>query len=109
MSLAAYDRIVWIAGGKAKPGGFASLADPMGNVTQALLIGDAAEAIAADLGQLVGCRKVGTLEAAVATARQIARSGDTVLLAPACASFDQFRDYEQRGDRFRALATGQPP
>ncbi|WP_027133973.1 UDP-N-acetylmuramoyl-L-alanine--D-glutamate ligase [Geminicoccus roseus] len=105
-SLAAYERIVWIAGGRPKPGGFRELAPAMANVTTALLIGEAADAIAADLGSVVECRKVGTLEAAVAAAREIAGPGATVLLAPACASFDQFQDYEARGQAFRALAAG---
>ena len=106
MSLAAFDKIVWIAGGKAKPGGFASLAPVMANVTQALLVGQAAAEIEADLGDRVSCRNVGDLESAVRAARDMATPGTTVLLAPACASFDQFSDYEARGDRFRALVTG---
>jgi UDP-N-acetylmuramoylalanine--D-glutamate ligase len=103
-SLAAYRRIVWIAGGRPKPGGFKELGVLMDHVSEALLIGQAADEIAADLGGLVAHRKVGTLEAAVAAAREVAEPGSTVLLAPACASFDQFRDYEHRGDRFRELA-----
>jgi UDP-N-acetylmuramoylalanine--D-glutamate ligase len=106
-SLATYERIVWIAGGRPKPGGFRELALSMGNVVAALLIGEAADAIAADLGGVVECRKVGTLEAAVEAARAIATPGTTVLLAPACASFDQFTDYEARGRAFRALAKGE--
>jgi UDP-N-acetylmuramoylalanine--D-glutamate ligase len=74
----------------------------------AFLIGAAAEEIAADLGDLVATRKVGTLEAAVAAAGAAAASSGArpavVLLAPACASFDQFRSFEHRGDVFRALA-----
>jgi len=105
-SLCAFDQIVWIAGGRPKPGGFRSLAPAMANVRAALLIGEAADAIAADLAGVVSCRNVGTLEEAVAAAREIAAPGTTVLLAPACASFDQFRDYEARGARFRDLVKG---
>ena len=106
-SLSAFDKIVWIAGGRPKPGGFAALAPAMANVTRALLIGEAAAGIAADLGSDVACEAMGTLAAAVRRAQALARPGTTVLLAPACASFDQFKDYEARGDRFRELVRGQ--
>jgi UDP-N-acetylmuramoylalanine--D-glutamate ligase len=73
-----------------------------------LLIGEAAAEIERDLGDLVPCRQLGTLAAAVAEARrEIARADGAplvVLLAPACASFDQFRDYAERGRRFAELA-----
>jgi UDP-N-acetylmuramoylalanine--D-glutamate ligase len=110
-SLDTFDDIFWIAGGKPKPGGFRDLRPHLGRVRMAFLIGAAADEIAADLGDLVEVRKVGTLEAAVAAAgAAAARSGArpaVVLLAPACASFDQFRSFEHRGDVFRALVRRQ--
>lgn len=107
-SLTSFPCIYWIAGGKAKPGGFAHLRPALGGVRGAYLIGAAAAEIAADLGDLVPVHEVGTLEAAVHAASAAARATDVgeavVLLAPACASFDQFANFEARGDAFRALA-----
>jgi UDP-N-acetylmuramoylalanine--D-glutamate ligase len=107
-SLTSFANVFWIAGGKPKPGGFRSLRPALGNVRAGYLIGTAAEEIAADLGDLVPMHKVGTLETAVREASAAARAVGTgeavVLLAPACASFDQFANFEARGDRFRALA-----
>jgi UDP-N-acetylmuramoylalanine--D-glutamate ligase len=108
-SLEAFADLFWIAGGKPKPGGFRSLRRHLGHVRHAYLIGAAADEIAADVGDLVPASHVGTLEAAVAEAGEAAvASGHrpaVVLLAPACASFDQFRSFEHRGDEFRRLAT----
>jgi UDP-N-acetylmuramoylalanine--D-glutamate ligase len=107
-SLTSFANVFWIAGGKPKPGGFRSLRPALGTVRAGYLIGMAAEEIAADLGDLVPMHKVGTLETAVREASAAARAEGTgeavVLLAPACASFDQFANFEARGDRFRALA-----
>ena len=98
----------WIAGGKPKQGGFRSLRPALGQVRAAYLIGTAAGEIAADLGDLAPMQEVGTLEAAVRAASAAARAQDgqeaAVLLAPACASFDQFANFEARGEAFRALA-----
>jgi len=69
----------------------------------ALLIGAAAEKIEAQLLGAIPLFKVGTIEAAVAEAHARARAGDTVLLAPACASFDQFENFEHRGREFKRL------
>jgi len=107
-SLTSFANIFWIAGGKPKAGGFRSLRPALANVRAGYLIGSAAEEIAADLGDLVAMHQVHTLEAAVREASAAARRENTaeavVLLAPACASFDQFANFEARGDRFRALA-----
>ena len=107
-SLLSYERIFWIAGGKPKPGGFRSLRSALTKVQAGYLIGTAAAEIEADLGDLAPMHRVGTLDAAVGAASAAARSapgGETaVLLAPACASFDQFANFEARGDAFRALA-----
>jgi UDP-N-acetylmuramoylalanine--D-glutamate ligase len=96
--------VIWIAGGKDKGLDYAELATArLSGVRRALLIGAAAERIAAALAGRVATEVVGTLEAAVARAAVLARPGDVVLLSPACASFDQFRNFEHRGERFREL------
>jgi UDP-N-acetylmuramoylalanine--D-glutamate ligase len=105
-SLRSYERGVHaILGGSLKGGGFAALAPLAASRCAACyLIGEAAGRLRSDLAgtgvELVDC---GDLEHAVAAAATRARAGDTVLLAPACASFDQFADYAERGERFREL------
>src|SRR5713101_6103388 len=69
----------------------------------ALLIGAAADKIENQISGSVAIERAGTLDRAVETASQAARAGDVVLLAPACASFDQFENYEHRGRVFKAL------
>jgi UDP-N-acetylmuramoylalanine--D-glutamate ligase len=103
-SLASYDTpLVWIAGGRDKGLDFRELADAApGRVRAALLIGEAAGKLETALAGRVPVHDVGTLERAVALAGQLAQPGDVVLLAPACASFDQFRSFEDRGERFCA-------
>jgi UDP-N-acetylmuramoylalanine--D-glutamate ligase len=103
-ALASYASVFWIAGGVPKDGGIDDLTDLFPRVTKAYLIGDAAPAFAATLADTphVIAR---TLDAAVATAAAdaAAAGGDQiVLLSPACASFDQFADFEARGEAFRA-------
>jgi UDP-N-acetylmuramoylalanine--D-glutamate ligase len=106
-ALGCYDRIIWIAGGIAKAGGAAPLAPFFPRIAHALLIGQDAPMFAAVLAD-VPHSIVGTLEAAVPAARDLAaRTGaDVVLLSPACASFDQFSGYPARGQRFAELAQG---
>jgi UDP-N-acetylmuramoylalanine--D-glutamate ligase len=94
-----------ILGGSLKGADFAPLRDPLERSSSAVyLIGEAAPELRRALGgsviELVDC---GTLARAVRTAASVAADGDVVLLSPACASYDQFRDYEERGERFRAL------
>ena len=101
-ALGAFPRIRWIAGGQAKEGGIAELAPLFHKVAKAYLIGEAAEMFAAQLGD-TPYEISETLEAAVKAAKSEAEAGDTVLLAPACASFDQFENFEKRGEAFEEL------
>jgi UDP-N-acetylmuramoylalanine--D-glutamate ligase len=97
--------VVWIAGGRDKGLSFDALAErARGRVRLALLVGEAAEKIARSLEGRVPYEHAGTLEAAVGRAAALARPGEVVLLAPGCASFDQFRSYAERGERFAAAA-----
>lgn len=97
-------RLLVILGGKDKGSPYTSLRAPMTERARlALLIGVAAEKIAADLAGSVAVERAGTLERAVDLAAQRAKPGDVVLLAPACSSFDQFENYEQRGKIFKQL------
>jgi len=98
-----------IAGGREKGGGFAELATPVRERCRAVyLIGEAAGSLERDLaGSGVPLRRAGDLERAVAMARAAARVGETVLLSPACASFDQYPDFEARGEHFRRLVSEQ--
>jgi UDP-N-acetylmuramoylalanine--D-glutamate ligase len=72
-------------------------------VVALLTIGEDAARIALELGDLAPVSACGDLRTAIARARSMARPGDTVLLSPACASYDQFRNFEDRGDQFKAL------
>jgi UDP-N-acetylmuramoylalanine--D-glutamate ligase len=107
-ALACFSDIFWIAGGRPKEGGIDSLLQYAPRVHKAYLIGEAAEMFAHALTGHAPFEIRGTLEDAIAAAyADASRSGvaaPVVLLSPACASFDQFRDFEERGDRFRALA-----
>ena len=100
-ALAAYPSVHWIAGGLAKTDDLDALAPAFGHVRAAYLIGDAAALFGRLLDGKVPVVQAGTLDRAVALAAAAARAGDTVLLSPACASFDQFSDYEARGAAFR--------
>jgi UDP-N-acetylmuramoylalanine--D-glutamate ligase len=101
--------IVWIGGGKDKDLDFAPLADAaVGRLRAAILIGQAAEKLARAFGGRVPVHRAASLEAAVALAAELALPGDVVLLSPACASFDQFKSYEDRGQRFRDAVQALP-
>ena len=105
-ALSSYPSVFWIAGGRAKDGGIDDLADLFPRIAKAYLIGEAAEAFAVALGETPHVVTT-TMEAAVAAAARDAASagGDQiVLLSPACASFDQYPDFEARGEAFRAAA-----
>ena len=94
--------VLWIAGGRNKGLDFAPLANAVrGRVRKALLIGECAAAIEASLDGAVPTLRCENLSEAVRRAEAEANPGDTVLLSPACASFDQFEGYEDRGDQFR--------
>jgi UDP-N-acetylmuramoylalanine--D-glutamate ligase len=96
-----------ILGGQGKGQDFTSLREQVGRSRAVYLIGEDAPLIAAALeGVEVEMHECGDLERAVVQARAAAREGDVVLLSPACASFDQFKDFEARGERFRELAQG---
>ena len=102
-ALAAFGRVHWILGGLAKGDDLEACAPHFDHVRAAYLIGEAAPVFARYLEDRVPATMSGTLERAVADAAGAAQAGDTVLLSPACASFDQFRDFEERGERFKAL------
>jgi UDP-N-acetylmuramoylalanine--D-glutamate ligase len=104
-ALSSYERIYWIAGGLPKEGGIASLAPLFPRIVKAYLIGEAASAFAAQLGDRVPYEISDRLERAVAHAAADAdQDGEAsaVMLSPACASFDQYKNFEVRGDAFVA-------
>ncbi len=93
-----------ILGGSLKGGGFEGLREALASrAVAAYLIGEAADRLETDLEGTIPLRRSGDLATAVAAASEAARPGEVVLLSPACASFDQFRDYEERGDAFKSL------
>ncbi len=95
--------ILWIAGGRHKGGDLSRLADCAAtHVRRAFLIGEAAKEFADALEGRIPVERVGDLEKAVERAAESAHTGETVLLAPACASFDQFESFEERGRRFQS-------
>ncbi|MBX4896752.1 UDP-N-acetylmuramoyl-L-alanine--D-glutamate ligase [Rhizobium bangladeshense] len=103
-ALSSYDRIYWIAGGLPKSGGITTLAPYFPRIAKAYLIGEAAAEFAATLGEAVPYEISGTLERAVAHAAADAERDESgssaVMLSPACASFDQYKNFEVRGDAF---------
>jgi len=100
-ALAAFDRVHWIVGGQSKSDDLDACALSFGHVRRAYTIGAAGPKFADILKPHMPVEQSGTLAAAVAAAAARAEPGDTVLLSPACASFDQFRDFEDRGEQFR--------
>lgn len=98
-ALASFDRVRWICGGQGKEGGIESLRPHFPRVAKAYLIGESAGSFAETLGDTPH-EILGEMESAVAAAMSEAEDGDTILLAPACASFDQFADFEERGEKF---------
>lgn len=112
-ALASFERdIYWILGGKPKEGGITSLAPYFPRVAKAYLIGEATEEFARTLEGKVSFTRCGTLDRAVTEAARDAKESDArepvVLLSPACASYDQYRNFEIRGDAFRALVEALP-
>jgi UDP-N-acetylmuramoylalanine--D-glutamate ligase len=111
-ALSSFSDIFWIAGGKPKLGGISGLAEYFPRVRKAYLIGEAAQEFAGTLGDKAAHEISETLEVAVANAARDAEASGladpVVLLSPACASFDQYRNFEIRGDRFRGLVLALP-
>ncbi|MES2046244.1 MAG: UDP-N-acetylmuramoyl-L-alanine--D-glutamate ligase [Pseudomonadota bacterium] len=103
-ALGAFGRIHWIVGGQAKTDDLDACAPYFDRVARAYTVGEAGPRFAALLAPHMAVEESGDLARAVSSAAANARPGETVLLSPACASFDQFRDYEDRGNQFRALA-----
>jgi UDP-N-acetylmuramoylalanine--D-glutamate ligase len=111
-ALAGGEGIFWILGGKAKDGGIEDLRPLFGAVAKAYLIGDAADVFAATLEGTVPHARCGTLDVAVAQAAADATASafahPIVLLSPACASYDQYKSFEHRGQHFRDLVRALP-
>ncbi|MEQ8603530.1 MAG: UDP-N-acetylmuramoyl-L-alanine--D-glutamate ligase [Marivibrio sp.] len=105
-ALAAYERIYWIAGGRPKEGGLDAALPHLAHVRHVFLIGEAEEAFEATLKDKVSTTRSGELARAVEQAFTLAGNeggaGAAILLSPACASFDQFKDFEARGEAFRS-------
>jgi UDP-N-acetylmuramoylalanine--D-glutamate ligase len=102
-ALSSYERIYWIAGGLPKEGGIASLSPLFSRIAKAYLIGEAASGFAATLGNSVPYEISGSLAQAVAHAAADSAAEESpvaVMLSPACASFDQYKNFEVRGDAF---------
>ena len=104
-ALTSFERIYWIAGGRAKTGGIGPLAPYFSRIAKAYLIGEAADDFALTLREYIPFEKSDTLDAALEAAARDAAADvhdePVVLLSPACASFDQFPSFEARGRAFR--------
>jgi UDP-N-acetylmuramoylalanine--D-glutamate ligase len=108
-ALACYDDIFWIAGGRAKDDGLAVIRPFLPNIRHAFLIGEAGPAFEAELASTVPVTQCGDLETATQEAYRVAGESETknatVLLSPACASFDQWKNFEIRGDAFKGFVS----
>ena len=111
-ALACYDAVYWICGGRPKEGGLKATEPYMGNVRHAFLIGEASMEFSQFLDGRVPITVSGDLKAALGEARKLAKkekaANAVVLLSPACASFDQFENFEARGDAFREMVEALP-
>jgi UDP-N-acetylmuramoylalanine--D-glutamate ligase len=109
-ALASFTDIYWIIGGRPKEGGLSGLEPFFPKIARAYLIGEAAEAFARQLGDAVPHTQCGTLDRAIETAAadamRSAGKEPVVLLSPACASYDQFANFEKRGEAFRQIVMG---
>ncbi len=103
-AMSSFEKFYWIAGGRAKAGGIEDLSDLFGRIKHAYLIGEAAELFEKTVGKAAKCTQSRHLFTAVAQAYAAAEKtgkDEIVLFSPACASFDQFSDFEARGDAFK--------
>lgn len=100
-ALASFERVRWIAGGQAKTDNLDAVRPWFGRIAKAYLIGASEAPFAEALAGHAACERLGDLDSALAAAHRDARPGETVLLAPAAASFDQWDSFEARGDAFR--------
>lgn len=104
VGMRAMDRpFIWLAGGRHKGEPYTALHPFLKRARRAILFGEAAPIISSDIDGRVAVETVASLESAVERARALAQPGDAVLLSPACSSYDQFNNYEERGDLFRRL------
>lgn len=101
-AIAAYPAIHWILGGRAKSSDLDACEPYFKNIRAAYTVGETAEMFESLLKPWMSVRNCGTIRKAVKLAAEAAQPGETVLLSPACASFDQYSDFEERGDDFRA-------
>jgi len=111
-ALSSYHDIYWILGGQAKEGGVEPLAPWFDRIRHAFLIGEATELFAGQLEGKLSYSRCGDLQSALDAAHELAQreanKESVVLLSPACASWDQWKSYEHRGDAFRAMARALP-
>lgn len=107
-ALQTYDRIRWIAGGRAKDDDFSALGRSVGTVSKAYLMGEAARAIGNAMPSTLPVEYYPAMADAVTAAVSDAEQGDTILLSPACTAFDQFANFEKRGEAFKEILSRLP-